>query len=37
MTDTTNIPTDEEMKLLNMFEIWDEPDERDFLWSEYAE
>lgn len=37
MTDTINIPTDEEMKLLNTFEIWDEPDERDFLWSEYAE
>lgn len=37
MTDTTNIPTDEEMKLLNTFEIWDDPDDRDFLWSEYAE
>ena len=40
MTDaikTITIPTDEDMKLMNMFEVRDEPDERDFLWSEYSE
>ena len=38
MTDTiSNVPTDEDMKLMNMFEVCDEPDERDFLYSEYVE
>ena len=35
--DLNNIPADEDMKLMNMFEVYDAPDERDFLYSEYVE